>query len=122
MINYKCDLVNELDKILPTYYEMFVDSSIKSPCITYIEMDNSAEQEGDTIAYSSLSYRIKIWADSLAELTQYAEQLVLCVLWALRELQRMNYGITQKVSLFSTIEHWHQRIFNKGDCLLWLVF
>ena len=75
MINYKCDLVNELDKILPTYYEMFVDSSIKSPCITYIEMDNSAEQEGDTIAYSSLSYRIKIWADSLSELTQYAEQL-----------------------------------------------
>lgn len=61
MYNYDKQLVAELDGILPTYYELFLDSSTPTPCITYIGLSNVAEQEGDTLRYSKLSYRIKIW-------------------------------------------------------------
>lgn len=39
MIDYKPTLKANLEKIgVPVYYELFVDSSTETPCITYIEM------------------------------------------------------------------------------------
>ena len=39
MIDYKPMLKQELEKAgVPVYYELFVDSSTKTPCVTYIEM------------------------------------------------------------------------------------
>lgn len=75
MIDYKQELVALLDNILPTYYELFVDSSTKTPCITYIELDNSAEEEGDTIGYSHITYQVKIWGYDIQELSQYANEV-----------------------------------------------
>lgn len=75
MFDYKPTLQSELDKILPTYYELFVDSSTDTPCITYIESNNIAAAEGDTLRYSTLSYQIKIWGDDIEELSRYAQQL-----------------------------------------------
>ena len=38
MIDYKPTLKANLEKIgVPVYYELFVDSSTETPCITYIE-------------------------------------------------------------------------------------
>ena len=69
MIDYKPTLKQELEKVgLPVYYELFVDSSTETPCITFIENNNVAEAEGDNVFYSRLSYNIKLWGDSLATL------------------------------------------------------
>lgn len=69
MIDYKPTLKQELEKVgLPVFYELFVDSSTETPCITFIENNNAAEAEGDNLFYSRLSYNIKLWGNSLAVL------------------------------------------------------
>jgi arabinogalactan endo-1,4-beta-galactosidase len=39
-----------------------MDTNTAYPCITYLELSNVAEDEGDTLRYSAINYRIKIWA------------------------------------------------------------
>ena len=69
MIDYKPILKQKLEQIgLPVYYELFVDSSTKTPCITFIENNNIAEQEGDNLFYSRVSYNVKLWGNDLAVL------------------------------------------------------
>lgn len=68
MINYDERLVSELNTILPTYFEMFVDSTTQTPCITYLGVGDSAHKEGDTIRYSNVTYTIKLWGDELSVL------------------------------------------------------
>ena len=47
MIDYKPTLKKQLEKTgLPVYYELFVDRSTPTPCITYMEKNNVAELEG----------------------------------------------------------------------------
>lgn len=75
MYNYKKELVKELDTILPTYYELFVDSSTQTPCITYLELTNVARQEGDTLRYSNITYRVKIWGTQEDDLYNYTSLL-----------------------------------------------
>lgn len=62
MYNFNEELVRHLDTILPTYYETFIDTNTETPCITYVELSNVANEEGDTLRYSTINYRIKIWA------------------------------------------------------------
>lgn len=73
MLDYKPTLVAALDEALdiPVYYELFVDSTTATPCVTYIEQNDYAEQEGNTIRYSRKRFRIKIWGDDLATLSVY---------------------------------------------------
>ena len=67
MIDYKPTLKANLEKIgVPVYYELFVDSSTETPCITYIENDNTATLEGDDLFYSRLAFYIKVWGKDLA--------------------------------------------------------
>lgn len=75
MYNYNIELVKELDTILPTYLELFVDSSTQTPCITYIELSNVATQEGNTLRYSNIAYRIKIWGNMDDDLYSYSPLL-----------------------------------------------
>lgn len=77
MFNYKPSLVAELNTILPTHYELFVDSSTATPCITYMELDNAATAESDVLAYSRIAFQIKIWGyiDDMAALDEYRVQL-----------------------------------------------
>lgn len=73
MIDYKPILKQKLEQIgLPVYYELFVDSSTKTPCITFIENNNIAEQEGDNLFYSRVSYNVKLWGNDLAVLMSKA--------------------------------------------------
>ena len=62
MYNYNKELVKQLNTILPTSYELFIDTQTELPCITYLELSNVAEDEGDTLRYSAINYRIKLWA------------------------------------------------------------
>ena len=72
MINYHSQLVNSLKTILPTYYEMILHKGMKTPCISYLELNNSANETGDTLGYSSVQYQIKVWGEDIGDLQKYA--------------------------------------------------
>lgn len=75
MTDFKPQLVEQLNTILPTYYELALDTTTPFPCISYQEVDNSAREEGDTIRYSNIIFQIKIWGKSPSELAPYVEKL-----------------------------------------------
>ena len=75
MINYKPVVVGELKKILPTYYELFVDSNNQLPCITYLENDNSVSIHTAEAGVSDIRYTIKLWGYSIQDLSDYSLQI-----------------------------------------------
>lgn len=75
MINYHKELVSTLKTILPTYYEMLLNRKISVPCISYLELGNYANEEGDTIGYSTIQYQIKVWGERLEDLQTYALEI-----------------------------------------------
>ena len=75
MVNYHAQLVSTLKTILPTHYELVLHRGLATPCISYMELDNSARETGDTIGYSSLQYQIKVWGNKIGELQDYAAQI-----------------------------------------------
>lgn len=75
MIDYSKELVNALESVLPTYYEMTLTSKSKTPCISYMETNNYVSTNGDTLGYSFISYQIKVWGNKLADLNKYAAEI-----------------------------------------------
>ena len=75
MIDYHKELVAALNEILPTHYEMQLTSGSSLPCISYMELSNVDNSTGDTLGYSTLSYQVKVWAHSLQDLQNYAQQI-----------------------------------------------
>lgn len=75
MIDYKPLLIRELSSILPTYYELFQDSTTETPCITIMESSNIAEEEGDNIRFARIAFNIKIWADDIAVIAEKGQEL-----------------------------------------------
>lgn len=75
MIDYHKDLVNALQTILPTHYEMTLTSKTAVPCISYMEINNYSEVDGDTLGYSRLSYQVKVWANSIQLIQKYALEI-----------------------------------------------
>ena len=75
MIDYTPTLVKALKTILPTYYELQLSSGIKTPCISYQERSNAAQEQGDTLGYSRITYTIKVWGNDLEQLNNYAKQI-----------------------------------------------
>lgn len=72
MIDYHSSLVAALNTILPTHYEMTLHSGLATPCISYMESNNFVERNGDTLGYSVIAYQVKVWADNIATIQQYA--------------------------------------------------
>ncbi len=68
MIDVSNKIVTKLSTVLPTYYELFVDSSISKPCITYMLNNDYQDLTGDTLGYSRVRYTIKLWGDDLSVL------------------------------------------------------
>lgn len=75
MIDYHATMVNALNTILPTHYEMTVTQQTKTPCITYLELNNIATEQGDTLGYSRLTYQIKVWGNDISKLQRYALEI-----------------------------------------------
>lgn len=75
MYDYKPRLVEKLNQILPTHYELFVDSKTSTPCITYIEANNSTDVDGETLRYSRIVFLIKVWGNDLATLVPYLNEI-----------------------------------------------
>lgn len=72
MINYHTAMVEALNTILPTHYEMVLHSGLATPCISYMELNNSMLDTGDTLGYSRITYQIKVWGNNIADLQRYA--------------------------------------------------
>lgn len=72
MINYHKELVRALESILPTHYEMALTSKTSTPCISYMEMNNYTTEQGNTLGYSRITYQVKVWANSIGEIQDYA--------------------------------------------------
>ena len=75
MIDYNKELVSALSTILPTHHELVLHSGLKTPCISYQELNNYATEEGDTLGYSNISFQIKVWGTDIALLMQYAREI-----------------------------------------------
>lgn len=72
MIDYHKDIVNALNTILPTHYEMNLHSGLAVPCISYMEINNYVSTYADKLGYSRISYQIKVWANDIADIQKYA--------------------------------------------------
>ena len=75
MINYHATLVAALKTILPTHYEMTLHSGLATPCISYMEINNYIDSNGDTLGYSRITYQIKIWSNDIGEIQKYALEI-----------------------------------------------
>ena len=75
MINYHRDLVSALNTVLPTHYEMVLTSGTKTPCISYMELNNYVVAEGECKGYSRVQYQVKVWANDIALIQQYSGQV-----------------------------------------------
>jgi predicted transcriptional regulator YheO len=75
VINYHKELVNALNTILPTHYEMVLHSGLATPCISYMELNNTATDSGDTLGYSRIQYQVKVWGNDIAVLQEYAVKI-----------------------------------------------
>ena len=74
MVDYHGELVSALNTVLPTHYEMALTSKTKTPCISYMEINNysATETVGATIGYSRITYQVKVWSDKIADLQKYS--------------------------------------------------
>lgn len=75
MIDYHSNLVSALNSVLPTHYEMALTSKTDTPCISYMEMNNYVDSNGDTLGYSRITYQIKVWANDISIIQKYALQI-----------------------------------------------
>lgn len=75
MIDYHADLVKALEKVLPTHYEMTLTADTETPCISYMELNNSSSTLGETMEYSNISYQVKVWDIDIAEIQKYASMV-----------------------------------------------
>jgi hypothetical protein len=111
MIDNHTALVNALENILPTYYEMILKSGIDTPCISYMETNNYAITEpiGATVGYSRITYQVKVWGNDLEVLQGYAKQIddALRVLGfkriSSRELYDNNSAMIQKILTYEAL-------------------
>lgn len=77
MVDYHKNLVSALNNILPTHYEMTLTSKTKTPCISYMEINNYSETNvlNASIGYSRINYQIKVWGNDIAQLQEYSLQV-----------------------------------------------
>ena len=72
MIDYNKELVSALNTVLPTHHELALTSKEKTPCLSYQESNNYDAETGDTLGYSRISFTVKVWSTSIADLQKYS--------------------------------------------------
>lgn len=112
MKDYHKEIVTTLKAIgLPVHYEMFLHSGLETPCISYLEISNVDEMNGNTHGYSRISYQVKIWAKDISVIQTYAAQIdkAMRSLGFKRssgvEMHDSNSAMIQKVMTFDVIAY-----------------
>jgi hypothetical protein len=54
---------------------MTLTSKTKTPCISYMEMNNYSSTSGDTLGYSRITYQVKVWGNDIEPLQTYALEI-----------------------------------------------
>lgn len=72
MVDYHAQFVEALSRVLPTHYEMRVTAKTPTPCISYMEVGNYVDANGNTIGYSRIQFQVKVWANSIELIQKYA--------------------------------------------------
>lgn len=106
MIDCYLDLLTALRTVLPTHYEMTLTSNTKTPCISYMEINNAATATGDTLGYSRIAYQIKVWDTDITEIQKYAlmiDDVLRPLGWqrtSTNELHDRNSAMIQKIMTY----------------------
>jgi hypothetical protein len=74
MFDYAPTLIEKLDEILPTYPDT-INQKVATPCITWFLYNDTQQETGDTLHYSYISYCVKVWGTSLAEVMKYSVEV-----------------------------------------------
>lgn len=74
MIDYNKEVVAALSAILPTHYEMVLHSGLKTPCYSYMEINNYSATDtiGATLGYSRITFQVKVWSSRIDEIQKYS--------------------------------------------------
>lgn len=75
MVDYHTQLRAALMSVLPTHYEMTLTSGTATPCISYMERNNSTIADSDRMGYSRISYQVKVWATNIADIQRYSLEI-----------------------------------------------
>ena len=88
---------------------MSLHSGLATPCISYMEVNNYVDRNGDTLGYSRLTFQIKVWANNIATIQEYALKVdqVLRPLGFIRissgELYDNNSSMIQKIMTYEAL-------------------
>lgn len=72
MIDFHNEFFSALNSVLPTHHELALTGKEATPCYSYQERNNADEETGDTLGYSRISFTVKVWSTSIADLQRYA--------------------------------------------------
>lgn len=76
MINYKPTLrTNLLTLGYEVYYNDFAATVPTFPCVSYNEINNSAQIDSDSIRWSNVEFQIKIWCSTIEQGTPIGQAL-----------------------------------------------
>lgn len=110
MINYHKELVTALKTIgIGVHYEMTLTSKTTTPCLSYMEINDYVDSNGDTLGYSKKTYQVKVWANDIGTIQKYAVEVdkVLRPLGFKRissgELYDHNSTMIQKILVFEAL-------------------
>lgn len=108
MIDVKELIVQELSVIgIPVNYELFVSEGLEVPSISYLELTNVNQLQGDTLEYDTVNYQIKLWSSDI----EYLSTTSITISEIMRELgfkrefaqEVTSNGIISKVFRFRAI-------------------
>ena len=73
MIDYHQNFVSALKTIgIGVHHELALTNKTNTPCISYQERNNADSDTGDTLGYSNISFTVKVWSTSIADLQKYS--------------------------------------------------
>ena len=104
MIDIRSKIVETLSEILPTYYELYLQSEVELPCVTYTELSDVAREEGDTLRYSDHLIQVKLNAKDLTDIVTYTP-LIDAALWELGGKRSSSQEFTLNANIVKVITY-----------------
>ena len=75
MVNIQDKIVEQLQTILPCYYDLFLNPASETPCLSWQVLQNTEVARGNLNGYSLITFRVKIWATTVEEICSISEQV-----------------------------------------------
>lgn len=69
------EVKEQLNTVLPTYYELFLDQDSVIPCISYQTTENVEESKGNGSCWDRITVRVKLWVSTVGDMCTYSSQI-----------------------------------------------